>query len=98
MKKRTLVQAGEEKEAMNLSRTYQQRQPMVSSKEANKKDLLLRHPNFVSNRQSLSFRLPPLACEASALTTELIARDHIFGAGDGIRTHDVLLGKQALYR
>ena len=39
------------------------------------KDLLLRHPNFVAKSIDASFETSPLACEASALTTELTARN-----------------------
>ena len=39
---------------------------------------MLRHPNFVAKSVNASFETPPLACEASALTTELTARNHIY--------------------
>jgi len=39
--------------------------------------LLLRQPNFVSNSADPSFEIGALACEASALTTELTAPRHI---------------------
>ncbi len=42
------------------------------------KDLLLRHPNFVAKSVDVSFGPPPLACEASALTTELTARNRCY--------------------
>ncbi len=40
---------------------------------AKTKHLLLRQPNFLSNSANPSFEMEPLACEASALTTELTA-------------------------
>ena len=45
---------------------------------AKTKDLLLRDPNFVAKSLNASFEAPPLACEASALTTELTAPNHIY--------------------
>ena len=47
----------------NLKATHQIGQPALRSKQGGKKDLLLRHPNFVSSRRTLSFETPPLACE-----------------------------------
>jgi len=47
---------------------------VIHNKLDNGKDLLLRHPNFVAKSKDPSFEPPPLACEASALTTELTAR------------------------
>ena len=57
----------------NLKAAHEQGQPALRSKQGGKKDLLLRHPNFVAKSTDASFETPPLACEASALTTELIA-------------------------
>ena len=45
----------------------------MHNKPANGKHLLLCHPNFVAKSKDPSFEPPPLACEASALTTELTA-------------------------
>ena len=42
------------------------------------KDLLLRHPNFVAKSPNARRELSPLACEASALTTELTAQNHFY--------------------
>ena len=42
-------------------------------RRAKTKHLLLRPPNFVSNSADPSFETRALACEASALTTELTA-------------------------
>ena len=44
------------------------------------KDLLLCHPNFVARSVDASFGPPPLACEASALTTELTAQNRIYSS------------------
>ena len=41
-----------------------------------KKDLLLRRHDFVAKSKRASFETTPLACEASALTTELTAQNH----------------------
>ena len=62
----------------NLKAAHEQRQPALQSKQGVKKDLLLHHPNFVAKSVDASFEPPPLACEASALTTELTARNHIY--------------------
>jgi len=51
---------------------------VIHNKLGNKKDLLLRHPNFVAKSKDPSFEPPPLACEASALTTELTAPSPIY--------------------
>ena len=47
----------------------------MHNKPANGKHLLLCHPNFVAKSKDPSFEPPPLGCEASALTTELTARN-----------------------
>ncbi|MCK4369068.1 MAG: hypothetical protein KAV68_05325 [Dehalococcoidales bacterium] len=57
----------------NLKAAHEQRQPALRNKQGVKEDLLLRHPNFVAKSKDPSFEPPPLACEASALTTELTA-------------------------
>jgi len=62
----------------NLKAAHEQKQPALRSKQGGQKDLLLRHPNFVAKSKDPSFEPPPLACEASALTTELIAQNHIY--------------------
>ena len=48
---------------------------IVTSKNGRTKDLLLRYPNFVAKSPASSFELTPVACEASALTTELTAQN-----------------------
>ena len=50
----------------------------TNARRSKTKDLLLRYPNFVSKSIDASFEPPPLACEASALTTELTALEHIY--------------------
>ena len=60
----------------NLKAAHEQRQPALRSKQSGNKDLLLRHPNFVAKSPNARRELSPLACEASALTTELIAPKH----------------------
>ena len=62
----------------NLKAAHEQGQPALRSKQGGKKDLLLRHPNFVAKSTDASFETPPFACEASALTTELTAPNHIY--------------------
>jgi hypothetical protein len=47
------------------------RQKVEKPSQVRRKHLLLRHPNFVSDPETLSFGTQPLACEASALATEL---------------------------
>ena len=47
---------------------------IITGKNSRTKDLLLRYPNFVAKSPDLSFEPTPIACEASALTTELTAR------------------------
>ena len=61
----------------NLKAAHEQRQPALRSKQGGKKDLLLRHPNFVAKSTDASFEISPLACEASALTTELTAPNRV---------------------
>jgi hypothetical protein len=48
---------------------------IITSKNGRTKDLLLRYPNFVAKSPDLSFGPTPIACEASALTTELTAQN-----------------------
>ena len=62
----------------NLKAAHEQRQPALPSKQAGKRDLLLRHPNFVAKSTDARREPRALACEASALTTELTARNHIY--------------------
>ncbi len=62
----------------NLKAAHEQKQPALRSKQGGQKDLLLRHPNFVAKSKKPSFESPPLACEASALTTEPTAPNHIY--------------------
>jgi hypothetical protein len=63
----------------NLTAANKEKQPPVGrSKQGSKKDLLLRHPNFVAKSTDASFEAPPLACEASALTTELTAQNQLY--------------------
>jgi len=62
----------------NLKAAHEQKQPALRNKKGGKKDLLLRNPNFVAKSKDPSFEPPPLACEASALTTELTAPNHIY--------------------
>ena len=49
----------------NLKAAYEQGQPALRSKQGGKKDLLLRHPNFVAKSTDASFEQSPLACEGS---------------------------------
>jgi len=62
----------------DLMATNEQGHPVMGSKQGSEKDLLLRHPNFVAESRDSSFEPPPLACEASALTTELTAQNRIY--------------------
>ncbi len=57
----------------NLKAAHEQRKPALQSKQGVKKDLLLLYPNFVAKSPDASFKASPLACEASAPTTELTA-------------------------
>ena len=57
----------------NLKAAHEQGQSALRIRQGGKKDLLLRQPNFVANSPNARRELPPLACEASALTTELTA-------------------------
>ena len=57
----------------NLKAAPEQEQLKLRSKQSGNKDLLLRHPNFIAKSKDPGFESPPLACEASALTTELTA-------------------------
>ena len=78
MKKTGQVLPSRRMKIQNLKAAHEEGQPVLRSKQGGKKDLLLRHPNFVSGRRTISFEAPPLACEASALTTELTAQKHIY--------------------
>ena len=53
---------------------YEQRNHALRSNENNNIHLLLRDLNFVAKSQNARRELTPVACEASALTTELTAR------------------------
>ncbi len=57
----------------NLMAPKEQGQRVVRSRQAGKKHLLLRHHNFVAKSPNARREVSPLACEASTLTTELIA-------------------------
>ena len=75
MKRRGQVPPSKRMEVEDLMATNEQQQPVMCTEQASEKDLLLRHPNFVAKSAGPSFEPPPLACEASALTTELTARN-----------------------
>ena len=62
----------------NLKVAHEEGQPVLRSKQGGKKDLLLRHPNFVAKSPNARREPSPLACEASALTAELTAQNHIY--------------------
>jgi hypothetical protein len=55
-----------EKDTMPLSTTYQPEETRARFRGRSKKDLLLRHPNFVAKPTNPSFEPPPLACETGA--------------------------------
>ena len=78
MKKRGQIPPSKRMEAEDLMTTNKQGQSVIWSKQGSEKHLLLRHPNFVAKSLDASFEPQPLACEASALTTELTARNHIY--------------------
>ena len=62
------------------------------------KHLLLCDPNFVSNSEGPSFERRPLACEASALTAELTAHNHIyFSPNNQPCKHRVLASSESFY-
>ena len=64
----------------NLKAAHKQKQPALRSNQGGQKDLLLRHPNFVAKSTDASFETSPLACEASALSTELTALNRIYSS------------------
>jgi len=49
----------------NLKAVHQIGQPALWNKQIGKKNLLLRHPNFVAKSTDASFETQPLACEGS---------------------------------
>ena len=76
MKRTGQILPGRRMKIQNLMAPKEQGQRVVRSRQAGKKHLLLRHPNFVAKSPNARRELSPLACEASALTTELIAPKH----------------------
>ena len=75
MRKMNRVSFGQEKRMTTLPTTPRILEAKGRFKGRSEKDLLLRHPNFVAKSADASFEPPPLACEASALTTELTAQN-----------------------
>ena len=73
MKRPGQVLPGRRKITQSHKAAYEQRNPALRSNEDNNMHLLLRHQNFVAKSQNARRELSPLACEASALTTELTA-------------------------
>ena len=73
MKRRRQIPSSKRMELGDLMATNEQHQPVMWTEQGSEKDLLLRHPNFVAKSTDASFEPSPLACEASALTTELTA-------------------------
>jgi hypothetical protein len=65
-------------EKQKLKAPNGQRLPSIQSRYRTQKDLLLYHPNFVPKPANARRELSPVACEASALTTELTARNHVY--------------------
>ena len=78
MKKTNRVPLAHKKDTMPLPTTYQPLETRARFRGRSEEDLLLRHPNFVAKLPDASFEAPPLACEASTLTTELTALNHIY--------------------
>ncbi len=74
MKRPGQVLPGRRMKVQNHKVAHEQREPTLWSNEDNNIHLLLRHPNFVAKSQNAKRELSPLACEASALTTELTAQ------------------------
>jgi hypothetical protein len=56
----------------------EQKESPLRSNEDNNRHLLLRDLNFVAKSPNARREPPPLACEASALTTELTAPNHSY--------------------
>jgi len=75
VRKMNRVSFGQEKRMTTLPTTPRRLEAKGRFKGRSEKDLLLRHPNFVAKPTTTSFEPPPLACEASALTTELTAQN-----------------------
>ena len=78
MKRIARMLSGQGLERGAPQRPRDRRQLVLPGKQSSKKDLLLRHPSFVAKSTDASFETPPLACEASALTTELTAQNHTY--------------------
>jgi len=75
MKRITPMLSGQGLERGARQRPRHRKHLVLPGKQSNKNDLLLRHPNFVAKSTDASFETQPLACEASALTTELTAQN-----------------------
>ena len=81
--RRTQASGGKRRKERDLMATDEPGWSMFQRKQGDEKDLLLRHPNFVAKSKNRSFETPPLACEASALTTELTALERSYFSGEG---------------
>ena len=75
MKRPGQVIPGRRMKMQNIKAGHNQREPPLQSNKGNNIHLLLRHQNFVAKPQNTRREPSPLACEASALTTELTARN-----------------------
>ena len=64
MKRTRQVLPSRRMKMQNQKAAHEQRQPALRSKQGVKKDLLLRHPNFVAKSKDPNSEPPPLACEA----------------------------------
>jgi hypothetical protein len=63
---------------MNRRQLMKTGRATINTNKSKTKDLLLCHPNSVAKSVDASFGPLPLACEASALTTELTAQNRIY--------------------
>ena len=81
--KRTQEPGSKRRKESDLMATDELGRSMFQRKQGDERDLLLRHPNFVAKSRDRSFEASPLACEASALTTELTALEYSYFSGEG---------------
>ncbi len=71
----------------SLNVAHEQGQPALRSKQGGKKDLLLRHPNFVAKSTDASFERPFLTCETGVPQVKMNRTEYIGKRGtvDGVR-------------
>jgi len=87
MKRTEQVLPSRRMQIQNLEVVHKQGQPALRSKQDSKKDLMLRHPNFVAKSPNARREPSALACETGLPQVKMLRTGHIGkrGTADGVK-------------